>query len=94
MNLKWGRKSLTWPRIFLLISKKDSAIIVGTVVYSTIFIHGGVFMRDPRKVKYNIVVSLVCFALIALIIIFAKFKAGAAEYADNTNNIESEYVEH
>ncbi len=51
-------------------------------------------MRDPRKVKYNIVVSLVCFALIALIIIFAKFKAGAAEYADNTNNIESECVGH
>lgn len=51
-------------------------------------------MRDPRKVKYNIVVSLVCFVLIALIIIFAKIKSDAAEHADNTNNIESGYVGH
>ena len=85
---------MTWPRIFLLIRQIDSAIIVSTVVYSTIFIHGGIFMRDPRKVKYNIVVSLVCFVLIALIIIFAKIKSDAAEHADNTNNIESGYVGH
>jgi uncharacterized membrane protein YoaK (UPF0700 family) len=50
-------------------------------------------MRDPRKVKYNIVVSLVCFVLIALIIIFAKIKADAAENAISTNNIESGCVE-
>ena len=52
-------------------------------------------MRDPRKVRYNIVVSLVCFVLMALIIGFAYCtKASAAECLGNANGIESGYVGH